>query len=49
MNVLIRQVLGKKAFFVTMIRNPVTQFESSYYYYTLRGYYGMSLEKYAEK
>ena len=46
---LLRQVLGKKAFFVTMIRSPVTQFESSFYYYNLQGYYHMTLQQYVER
>ena len=39
------KVMGDKAYFVTMLRDPIQVFESQYSYYKLGEQFGMNLGK----
>lgn len=44
-----RKLLGSNVFYMTILRNPVEQFESSYIYYRMGYYYKMSFNTFVQK
>ena len=44
-----RKLLGPDVFYMTILRNPVDQFESSYIYYRMGYFYRMSVSTFVNE